>query len=285
MRIDTIKSPAKINLYLHITGKDKFGYHLLDTLVSFLPDLYDVITLKEHHENVHKIETQGKWKDLVTTPNILEKALHTLDPFLKNKKFYISLKKNIPVGAGLGGGSCNAAYLINHLITKCKLNITETEKQNIFSSIGADVAMFNRSKALYAMGIGDVLLPVTKFPQNLFALIVYPNKLFATELIYKNFVLASKEAIVHKYNLDQKTLLSLLNNTNNCLYKSSLDFMPELAKIISTISDLKGCLTARMSGSGSACFGIFDNLNELKFAESLLKETYNAFYITTSRMM
>ena len=74
MKQGRIKSPAKVNLYLHITGKDKFNYHLLDTLVCFLPDLYDTIDIKETNSNKHIIEIQGQWMKDVRGNNILEIA-------------------------------------------------------------------------------------------------------------------------------------------------------------------------------------------------------------------
>ena len=284
MTYDTIKSPAKINLYLHITGKDRFNYHILDTLVCFLPDLHDNITVKEVNSSNHIIETTGPWQNHVTGTNILEKVLIQLADILQKKRFHITVEKNIPIGAGLGGGSSNAAYLINYLINKYNLPISKTQKIQICSKIGADVPLFTYTNALYAMGIGDIIRPTTAFPKDLFALIVFPKSLLSTKDIYNNYRTNFVDHIKHNYKLDIKSLLALLKHTKNDLYRSSLDFLPKLSNIITDIESLDGCLFSRMSGSGSSCFGIFQDQNTLKLAKSKLDKMMPNFFITQSRI-
>ena len=279
-----IKSPAKINLYLHLTDQDHFNYHTIDTLVCFLPDLYDEITIKETNNNSHIIETIGPWQHFVNGQNIVENVLQKINHLLQQKTFHITIKKNIPVGAGLGGGSSNAAYLLNHLIDRCQLSLSQTEKLKICSEIGADVSMFNYKNALYAMGIGNIIFPTISFPDKLFVLLVYPKHSLSTKNIYNNYSSQFSKHITHDYKLDIKTLLKLLKQTKNDLYLSSLDFLPELSNIIKTINSLDGCLFARMSGSGSSCFGIFHDQNMLQLARSKLGKKMPDFFITQSRI-
>ena len=280
---ESIKSPAKLNLYLHITGKDRFGYHLLDTLVCFLPDLHDVLTIREITNKNHIFETTGIWASLVTN-NILASVLELLNPILDSRKFHIQLKKNIPVGAGLGGGSSNAYFLLHFLITKYQLNISKTNRLELCSKLGADVSLFEHKTALYAMGIGNVITPLLSFPKNIYALIVYPNKCLTTKDVFQNYNANYEEYVLHNYNLDIKTLLNILNNTKNALYLSSLDFIPELATILGDLTNLKGCLLARMSGSGSVSFGLFASIKEIAEAELKFKNQHPNFFITKSRI-
>lgn len=284
MTYDTIKAPAKINLYLHLTGKDRFNYHILDTLVCFLPDLHDNITVKEINSSNHIIETTGLWHNHVTGTNILEKVLTQIADILQKKRFHITVEKNIPVGAGLGGGSSNAAYLLNYLMNKYNLPISKTQKIQIYSKIGADVPLFTYKNALYAMGIGDIIRPTTSFPKDLFALIVFPKYFLSTKDIYNNYSADFAGYIRHNYKLDIKSLLALLKHTKNDLYRSSLDFLLELSNIINNIESLDGCLFSRMSGSGSSCFGIFQDQNMLKLAKSKLEKMMPNFFITQSRI-
>ena len=94
MKKNSLRTPAKINLYLHITGKNQSNYHLLDSLICFLPDLYDTITIEETQEQKHIIQVTGLWSKEVIEPNIIEKTLAKISPFL-NKNFHIILEKNI----------------------------------------------------------------------------------------------------------------------------------------------------------------------------------------------
>lgn len=283
MKKISIRTPAKINLYLHITGKTQSNYHLLDSLVCFLPDLYDTITIEETEEPKHVIEVKGLWSKEVTGQNIIEKTLEEISPFL-NKRFHIILEKNIPVGAGLGGGSGNAAFLFLHILDKYKITLSEKEILPILSELGSDVPLFKYNKALFALGTGNVIRPIQTFPQGLGVLIVYPNKMLNTKIVYETLSLKPRNNIKHHYCPSISELLELLKTSDNDLYSSSKKLLPELDNILEKLVSLEGCVLARMSGSGSASFGLFINQNKLDLAEVVLRKMLPSFFITKSRI-
>jgi 4-diphosphocytidyl-2-C-methyl-D-erythritol kinase len=283
MKKQIIKTPAKINLYLHITGKDRCGYHLLDTLVCFLPDLSDTITIKEIDHANHVIDISGPWKEQIKGPNIIESALNKVSHLIKTK-FHINLEKNIPVGAGLGGGSGNAAYILLHILRQYKIQISQHDVLQILLALGSDVPMFQYNQALYALGTGEIIYPCKSFPDNLFALLVYPQKPLETKKVYENYNAEFTQTIKHNYGPNIHELIALLQHSNNDLYQSSVELLPELQNILLDIESLDGCIIARMSGSGSASFGLFTDQNKLNLAEIFLKEKLPNFFITKSRV-
>ena len=118
MRNNYLKSYAKINLALNVTGK-RNSMHKIESIISFI-DLHDLISIQNIKSNNHKISFYGKFSKNIKGENTVQKILDLLDRsnLLKNKKFKISIKKNIPQEAGLGGGSMNAAAILNFFIKK-----------------------------------------------------------------------------------------------------------------------------------------------------------------------
>ena len=118
MKINKIKSNAKLNLALNITGKKKF-LHKIESIISFI-DLHDVISINQHNAKKHHISFYGKFSKNIGKKNTVQKLFQILDKenLLKNKKFKVKIKKLIPQEAGLGGGSMNAASVFNYLIKK-----------------------------------------------------------------------------------------------------------------------------------------------------------------------
>ena len=130
MRNNYLKSYAKINLALNVTGK-RNSMHKIESIVSFI-DLHDLISIQNIKSNNHKISFYGKFSKNIKKENTVQKLLDLLDRsnLLKNKKFKISIKKNIQQEAGLGGGSMNAAAILNFFIKKknCKTHKNKYRK-------------------------------------------------------------------------------------------------------------------------------------------------------------
>ena len=136
-----IKSYAKINLALHVTGK-KTELHKIESLISFI-DLHDLIYLKKIKKINHKVIFKGKFSKNIGKVNTITNLLKLLDEknFLNNKKFDITIVKNVPQEAGMGGGSMNAASLINFFIKQKILKIKKNELKKLTSQIGSDVIL------------------------------------------------------------------------------------------------------------------------------------------------
>jgi len=143
-----IKSYAKINLALNVVGKT-FKLHKIESIISFL-NLHDEIFIKKIKDKSHKIKFIGRFSNNINSNNTVTKLLKIIDKkkLLNNVKFKITVKKNIPIKAGLGGGSMNAASILKFLIKKNLIKVSKKEISVITSLIGSDVILGMYSKNL-----------------------------------------------------------------------------------------------------------------------------------------
>jgi 4-diphosphocytidyl-2-C-methyl-D-erythritol kinase len=264
-----IRAPAKINFGLHIVGKRKDGYHLLDTVI--LPiSLYDdlqIISVKRAAEKRtslpkitvscdHSLVPGGK-KNLAYQAASLFLNEHRID-----KHVHISIKKQIPVGAGLGGGSSDAAATLVGLNRLFRVKCPLKKLLQLAASLGADVPFFIRSVPARARGIGERLTPLRSFPR-LWLVILYPGIPVSTESVYNNLRLKLTKPTA---NTSISTLLRNRNQLRRLLLVNDLE--PVTIARYPRVGALKekliheGASSALMSGSGSAVFGVFASLAE-----------------------
>ena len=168
-----IKSYAKINLALNVTGKTS-KLHKIESLISFI-ELHDLIYLKIRNKSDHKISFVGKFSKNIGKINTISSLLKQLDKkkFLNNKKFEIKIIKNIPQEAGMGGGSMNAASLINFFINKKIIKMKKKDQINLARLIGSDVVLGIKPNNTILYSNNKII----KYNQEikLFTLIVKPN--------------------------------------------------------------------------------------------------------------
>tara|TARA_B100001121_G_scaffold241793_1_gene216051 strand:+ start:135 stop:557 length:423 start_codon:yes stop_codon:yes gene_type:complete len=139
MRTNKIKSNAKVNFALNITGKKKV-LHKIESIIAFI-NLHDVISINQHYGKKHHISFYGKFSKNIGKKNTVQKLFQILDKqnLLNNKKFKVKIKKLIPQEAGLGGGSMNAASVFNYLIKKKFINPNNKKIRSICDLVGSDV--------------------------------------------------------------------------------------------------------------------------------------------------
>ena len=182
-----IKSYCKINLSLKILKKLNSGYHNIISLVTFC-DLYDVISISRIKNLRDKINFSGKFKKGINKKkNTITKVLNLLrsNKLLVNQAFKINVRKNIPHGSGLGGGSSNAASLLNYFNSKMKLKLSKNKIKKLADQIGSDVPINLEKRNTFLTGKrGELLRLNHKFKLNL--LIVYPNLICSTKKIYES---------------------------------------------------------------------------------------------------
>ena len=181
-----IKSYCKINLSLRVLKKLKNGYHSIRSLITSC-NVHDIITISKINNPRDVISFSGRFKKGISKEfNTVTKMLNLLRriKILKNYTFKINIKKNIPHGSGLGGGSSNAANLLNFLNKKMKLNLNKNKKIKLAKQIGFDVPISLERKNTFLTGKKDEMLRLKqKFRLNL--LIVYPNLICSTKEIYQ----------------------------------------------------------------------------------------------------
>ena len=278
-----IKSKAKINLFLHVTGKTSNNYHLLDSMVMFAEDLYDEIEIDI--SDVNRITVDGPWSKNLVGINLVERVVEKFSSIVALPKLDIKIKKNIPIGGGLGGGSANAASVIKYLADTFLPKLTYREIVDICITIGADVTPCFHSKSLYFNGIGDIISPIEKTP-DIYAIIVYPGFSINTKEIFSiGFTKFSDEIIhfsqFHNYN----HLWDYLSRADNHLFENIKTHKSDLASIIHALNDLPECKLGRMTGSGSACFGLFESKDRALLGAKALQKKFSRYSIYTTQLV
>ena len=285
MKKFNIKSYCKINLSLKIIKKLKNGYHSISTLITFC-DLYDIISVSKINTSKDKVIFSGKFsKGIDKKVNTITKVLTLLrkQNFIKNQSFKINIQKNIPHGSGLGGGSSNASNLLNYFNHKMKLKLKKKKMTNLAKKIGSDVPIVLERKNTFLTGEKDKILRISK-KFNLNLLIVYPNIVCSTKKVYKKCRIDEDKKYQFYYNKKSKRkLIDYLKNEKNDLEKIVVKIYPKIGQIINFIKFQKGCLFSRITGSGSACIGIFSNRRNVISAKKLIKLKYPNYWCVVSK--
>lgn len=253
------KANAKINLFLQVTGKREDGYHLLESLAVFAEDLYDEITIKEADK--YKLEITGSFAKLLDCneeDNLVTKAIYLLAEKYKFKpNYHIRLEKNIPVGAGIGGGSSDAACIIRAFIEMFEIKPDIEDIKQISLKLGADVFPCYYNKALAFKSIGEDVSLLPFAPVH--AVIVNNYKPLLTKDVFKKrqggFTKILDEESYLYNNINEQ--INFISVQRNDLEEAALSLDPEIEMMINLLKRQKDCWLARMSGSGASCFGIF----------------------------
>ena len=280
MKFEKIKSHAKINLSLNILGKKKSKLHNLETLVGFL-DLHDEIFIRKINVKNHIIRFTGNFSYKIPKKNTISNLLKILDEMkkLKNQKYLISIKKNIPKEAGLGGGSMNASSLINYLVKRNKLQLTIKETQNLCSKIGSDVILGIDQKNLVLAYKNKI----KKIKKNLkiSTLLIKPNFGCSTKKIYSKVRAYSKPQFSKIKSKDIN--FNSLSKMKNDLEPISLKMYPRLAKLKEFFLNIDKNSYVRMTGSGSTIVGYFMSKKAALNAKKLLKKKYKNYWCNLSK--
>ena len=275
-------SPAKINLFLQVTGKRADGYHNLFTLMCCI-SLYDTVSIEFGVDktsvvcNSHKVPEDDS-NLAVIAANIFFKKLN------KNANIKIIIDKKIPVAAGLGGGSSNAASILSGLNHYYGNPFSMDELISMGLSIGADVPFFIFQKPALASGIGEKLEPYQKL-EPFKILLIYPGFSVSTSDTYKNFNLGLtkykkklKKVLLHKqtFKVDQH----LCNDLETVTASRYPDIIK--AKEVLMYYDAKGAL---MSGSGPTVFGLFSDSGKAQKAQHIISKKNNKWKLFRADML
>jgi len=249
----TFLAPAKINTCLHVLGKREDGYHELAMLMQPLT-LFDRVTISVAKGDAIAVRCPG-----VELPpgadNIAARAARVLLTHVgETRMVEIVVDKKIPVAAGLGGGSSDAATVLSGLNELCGFGVDNATLRQLAVRLGADVPFFLCDGAAWATGIGDVLEPVAAMPPVWYVL-VNPGIAVSTAWVYGNLVLTSK-GDVDKLREFPQTTEALVRLLHNDLESVTLAHYPEVAAVKQALAT-EGALGTLMSGSGPTVFGVF----------------------------
>ena len=269
-----VNCPAKINLFLQINNKRSDGYHNLQSL--FLPiNLHDVLHLKK--SSSFSLNVVGKYQNQITTTNIISEIWqYFINNFAVNSNLTITLEKNIPVGAGLGGGSSNGSAFILALNQLFSLNLSTEKLLEISLKFGSDLPFFIIGKPAFVFGRGQEIVPLTKPLPKLPILLINPQINLSTAKVFANNINFSQPlALDYLQNLSLTNLLALGNN----LQDSAIKLAPQIGEVLSCLKKFQP-LSATMSGSGSSCFAVFDNQTNCQEAYNFFCNTFANYLIT-----
>jgi 4-diphosphocytidyl-2-C-methyl-D-erythritol kinase len=242
--------PAKVNLYLHVTGRRPDGYHLLDSLAVF-PAIGDFLSA-EPAESLSLTITGPFGATLAAEPNnLVLRAARLLNP---SGGAALQLQKNLPVASGIGGGSADAAAALRLLSRHWTL---DAKLFDLAASLGADIPVCLASRPARMSGIGELLSPAPVLPPFGIVL-VNPGVAVSTPAIFRARVgTFSSAAELPKSWPNAAALADSLAKLTNDLEAPAITLAPAIGDVLAALRALPNCLLARMSGSGATCFGIF----------------------------
>ena len=277
-----VRAPAKVNLFLHITGKRNLQHHSLESLFVFV-NVYDILEV-----------TVGGSKNGVSFSNFRISKYHNtvysaIELLLKHcpvhTNVFVSVIKNILVSAGLAGGSADAAAVIRLLGRLW--NIKYELLQELSLKVGSDVPACLESKTLFAKGIGEdiLLLPELKLPK--YIILVAPRgRPLSTAKVFGNYCKDNfSPSICDKLPVREDDWLELICNARNDLLDVALRFVPEIEDILFVLKKLKNCIVARMTGSGATCFALFSESSDAEAAAKLLQSTRPNWIIFNAKIL
>jgi 4-diphosphocytidyl-2-C-methyl-D-erythritol kinase len=258
-----LRCPAKLNLFLHIVGRRDDGYHLLQSVFQLI-DWCDVLTLRHIPENaVRRIDPIP---GVPPAEDLVVRAAQLLKDFCKTESgVEISLKKNIPMGAGLGGGSSDAASTLIGLNALWDLDLSIATLCQLGLKLGADVPFFIFGQNAFVEGVGEKLQAISLETQDF--VVIYPNKGIATAHIFQDPQLTRDHAPI---TIDRFLASPSSYQSNEC-QAVAVQKCPEVKQALDWIYKAVPSSAPCMSGSGSSVFAALDPKTDTANLENLLQ--------------
>ncbi|WP_413204350.1 4-(cytidine 5'-diphospho)-2-C-methyl-D-erythritol kinase [Rhodospirillum sp. A1_3_36] len=278
-------APAKVNLTLHVTGKRPDGYHELESLVVF-SGVHDTLIAEPAEDfslsitgpNAQGLEGEGD--------NIISRAAHRLaDLTGKRVCARLILIKRLPVAAGIGGGSADAAATLRALNRLWGLDRALGAYMELARGLGADVPVCLRGEAVTMAGIGEILTPAPVLPPT-WLLLVNPMKPVSTPAVFKarRAGFSAANPLVEEPEDGGAFAAALALRTNDLADPARL-VEPEISDVLTAIEDAPGCLLSRMSGSGATCFGLFADAESCAEAARTLGEEKSGWWVSAAPLV
>jgi 4-diphosphocytidyl-2-C-methyl-D-erythritol kinase len=270
-----VLAPAKVNLYLAVTGRRPDGYHAIESLmvpVSWYDELHLTVAATRTGRSHIECRTHGSERVAGGRGNLVARAAHAvLRELSVGARVLIRLHKRIPVGAGLGGGSSDAAAVLRTLPRLLGRRLSAERAHDLALELGADVPFFLACRAAWASGIGDRFAMIRGFPRLELAIVV-PAKRVSTAWAYAHALPARARMSARKRGTGRRRVLHPTVDSLNSLVFN--DFEAGVARAVPDVARLRRALSAKgaravvMSGSGSAVVGVFASRAEAELAAS-----------------
>ena len=259
----TLRSPAKLNLFLHIVGRRSDGYHLLQSVFQLI-DWCDTLSLKQIPEN--EVRRINPIPGVPPKSDLVVRAAQLLKEFCQIERgVEIDLKKEIPMGAGLGGGSSDAASTLIGLNALWNLQLSKDTLAHLGLKLGADVPFFIFGKNAFVEGVGEQIQEIALETQDF--LVLFPNQGIPTVSIFHDSELTRDHAPI---TIDGFLASPWSLQTNDC-QAVAMRICPEVKQALDWISQVLPGSKPRMSGSGSSVFTVLDPKTDTAKLENLLQ--------------
>lgn len=291
----SVTAPAKINLYLHITGKRDDGYHMLDSLVAFT-EIGDTINISGHERTGIDLHIEGAFADHFhgaektaarDSENIVIKTTYALCDHLRiAPDFKITLNKALPIASGIGGGSSDAAATAKAILQFHGLTPEKIEGlDDLLLSLGADVPVCFYGKPCYISGIGEIITPVRGVPP-LHMVLVNPLESCSTAAIFRalNGQFTPNNAPVTTWE-NLRSFISFLQSYHNGMEDAAISAIPLIADILCDLAATQNCFLSRMSGSGATCFGLYKTATDASAAAAQIQTSHPQFWVRKTVLM
>jgi 4-diphosphocytidyl-2-C-methyl-D-erythritol kinase len=283
-------APAKLNLYLHVEGRRTDGYHRLDSLIAFA-QTGDVVTVAP--ARTLTLSVGGPFARDLPPPDdnlVLRAAALLRDRIGTSDGAAIRLDKNLPVASGIGGGSADAAATLRALAEHWCAGPVDVVGGPIAATLGADVPVCLRCRTSRVGGIGDEIVAAPDLPP-VDLLLVNPGIALPTAGVFRRFAETSSPAESGRANAigwdgiaDAPALAKRLADTANDLEPAAIYRVPEIGTVLAALRAARGCLLARMSGSGATCFGLFASARAMQRAAATLRAAQPDWWVAPTRL-
>lgn len=281
-------APAKINLALHVVGQRDDGYHLLETLVAFT-EFGDCISVEAADRD--ELHLSGRFGAHLAAEaeadNLVLRARDGLRALMAGTGIAappvsIRLEKRLPIAAGIGGGSADAAATIRALMKLWKVALPAQQLLELFMELGADVPMCFESRPLIAAGIGEKITAIANLPM-LDLLLVNPLTPVSTPDIFRRLTVKNNAPLPQTLPEDPDGWLAFLDETRNDLEAPACALVDEVPQALSLLL-CHGAGLARMSGSGATCFGIFRDQQRALAAAGAIRQARPDWFVEPTRV-
>lgn len=278
-------APAKVNLALHVTGRRADGYHELESLVVFV-DVADEVTVRP--AKADRLTVGGPFAGATgsSESNLVMRAVRAFRerwPDRLPEGLDIALTKNLPVAAGIGGGSADAAAMLRLLARIGEGEFPLADLKRIALALGADVPMCLLSRPAEVRGVGEIIHTLRDFPPS-FLVLVNPLVPVATADVFRRLENRTNPPMpALPQPLTRPAQLGLwLAETRNDLEAAAVALLPEIGTLLREMRVLDGCALARMSGSGGTVFGLFGSAAQAHQAAHDMRARYPDYWVAAA---
>lgn len=276
-------APAKINLALHVVGRRADGYHLLDSLVAFA-DVGDVVTASP--AGALSLAISGPMSaGLAGDENLVTRAARALAAAAGRAapNATLHLDKRLPVAAGIGGGSSDAAAALRALDRLWELGFGPARLAEIGAGLGADIPVCVHARPTRMRGVGEVLDPLSLPPVP--TLLVNPGVGVSTAAVFGRLERRDNPGLPDIPDVAApEALTRYLGQCRNDLQPPAMAAEPSIARVLEALAGTPGCLIARMSGSGATCFGLYATSEAAAAAGRLLADRHPRWWVAAATL-